>query len=101
MVLDLARPIGELQHLKTGQAKTLALRFDNVTDLRSRAIVVKDHLDLFHAELAGDDGPETHLERRFENDPFVRRRHPLDNGLAKAPRAIYHDHVAKSAFSVK
>src|SRR5690348_2067604 len=55
MFFDETSPLRELQDLKTGETETVALRFDDVSDHRSDAVVVENHFDFLDAELAGDD----------------------------------------------
>ena len=101
MILDGARPLGKLQHLETGEAKPVSLCLHNVTDLCAAAVIGKDHLDFFYAELSRNDRPKTEFQRRLKDDPFVRRRHSLNDRFAKAPRTVDNDSVAKTALSIE
>src|SRR5690606_1568111 len=101
MVLDGTRPTCELQDLESRKAESISLSIDNVADESAGSVVIKDHLDLFYAEFSRNDRPETELQRGLEDDPFIGRRHALNNGFAKSPGSVNDDRIAKSALGVE
>src|SRR5437868_2825613 len=101
MVLDRACPLRKLHHFETGEAKTISLCFDDITHLRTCVVIGEDHLDLFDAELTGDDRTKPLFQSWFENNPFIRCGHSLNDRLAEAPRTVYHNHIAKTALSIE
>ena len=51
--------------------------------------------------MLADDGARARAQCGLEDDPFVRRRHPLHNRFTQPPRAVDDDRITKTGFRIE